>query len=49
MPVATVTKWFPDKRGLASGMVVMGFGFGALGLVNASATRREAGGGRSGF
>jgi OFA family oxalate/formate antiporter-like MFS transporter len=29
-PVATVTKWFPDKRGLASGMVVMGFGFGAF-------------------
>jgi OFA family oxalate/formate antiporter-like MFS transporter len=29
-PVAVVTKWFPDKRGLASGMVVMGFGFGAF-------------------
>ncbi len=29
-PVATVTKWFPDKRGLMSGVVVMGFGFGAL-------------------
>jgi OFA family oxalate/formate antiporter-like MFS transporter len=29
-PVATVTKWFPDKRGLASGMVVMGFGLGAF-------------------
>ena len=29
-PVATVTKWFPDKRGLAGGMVVMGFGFGAF-------------------
>ncbi len=29
-PVATVAKWFPDKKGLATGMVVMGFGFGAL-------------------
>jgi MFS family permease len=29
-PVAVVTKWFPDKRGLASGMVVMGFGLGAF-------------------
>jgi MFS family permease len=30
VPVATVTKWFPDKRGLGSGMVVMGFGLGAF-------------------
>jgi MFS transporter, OFA family, oxalate/formate antiporter len=29
-PVATVAKWFPDKKGLATGMVIMGFGFGAL-------------------
>lgn len=29
-PVATVAKWFPDKRGLATGMVVMGFGLGAF-------------------
>jgi len=29
-PVATVAKWFPDKKGLATGMVVMGFGLGAL-------------------
>jgi MFS transporter, OFA family, oxalate/formate antiporter len=29
-PVAAVTKWFPDKRGFASGMVVMGFGLGAF-------------------
>ncbi len=29
-PVATVTKWFPDKRGVGSGMVVMGFGLGAF-------------------
>ncbi len=29
-PVATVAKWFPDKKGLATGIVVMGFGVGAL-------------------
>lgn len=29
-PVATVSKWFPDYKGVATGTVVMGFGFGAL-------------------
>ncbi len=29
-PVATVAKWFPDKKGLVTGSVVMGFGLGAL-------------------
>lgn len=29
-PVATVSKWFTEKQGLATGMVVMGFGLGAL-------------------
>ena len=29
-PVATVAKWFPDHKGLATGTVVMGFGVGAL-------------------
>ncbi|GFO69513.1 MFS transporter [Geomonas limicola] len=29
-PVATISKWFPDRKGLATGTVVMGFGFGAL-------------------
>ncbi len=29
-PVAVITKWFPDKRGLASGLVVTGFGLGAV-------------------
>ena len=29
-PVATVAKWFPDKKGLATGMVIMGFGLGAM-------------------
>ncbi|MDR2980686.1 MAG: OFA family MFS transporter [Puniceicoccales bacterium] len=30
VPVATAAKWFPDKKGFITGMVVMGFGFGAL-------------------
>ena len=29
-PVATAAKWFPDKKGLVTGLVVMGFGLGAL-------------------
>ena len=29
-PIATLVKWFPDKRGLITGIAVMGFGFGAL-------------------
>jgi OFA family oxalate/formate antiporter-like MFS transporter len=29
-PVAVASKWFPDKQGLVTGMVVMGFGLGAL-------------------
>jgi len=29
-PVATCAKWFPDKKGFITGMVVMGFGLGAL-------------------
>lgn len=29
-PVATVSAWFTKNQGLATGMVVMGFGFGAL-------------------
>lgn len=31
-PVTTVAKWFPDKRGLVTGIVVMGFGFGAFAM-----------------
>jgi OFA family oxalate/formate antiporter-like MFS transporter len=30
VPVATVARWFPDLKGLATGMVIMGFGLGAL-------------------
>ena len=40
-PVAAVTKWFPDRRGLASGMVVMGFGLGAF-FYNNTLTRIPA-------
>jgi len=29
-PVATAVKWFPDRKGLVTGIVVMGFGMGAL-------------------
>ena len=29
-PVATAAKWFPDHKGLATGIVVMGFGVGAF-------------------
>ncbi|MBW1817702.1 MAG: OFA family MFS transporter [Deltaproteobacteria bacterium] len=29
-PMATVTKWFPDKKGLLTGIVAMGFGLGAF-------------------
>ena len=29
-PVSTIIKWFPDKRGLATGLAIMGFGFASL-------------------
>ena len=29
-PMSTVTKWFPDKKGLVTGIVAMGFGLGAF-------------------
>ena len=29
-PIGTLLKWFPDRRGLASGMAIMGFGGGAM-------------------
>lgn len=29
-PVPTLLRWFPDKRGLATGMAIMGFGFAAM-------------------
>ncbi|WP_242394311.1 OFA family MFS transporter [Anaeromyxobacter oryzisoli] len=49
-PVAAVTKWFPERRGFGSGMVVMGFGLGAFVYNNVlkaippfAAVSREAG------
>jgi len=29
-PIATLIRWFPDKRGLVTGLAVMGFGLGAF-------------------
>ncbi len=41
-PVSTLVKWFPDRRGLATGMAVMGFGGGSLiaGYLNAWLVKR---------
>ncbi len=30
VPIAMLQKWFPDKRGLITGLAVAGFGFGAV-------------------
>ena len=29
-PVSTLLRWFPDRRGMATGMAIMGFGGGAI-------------------
>lgn len=29
-PVSTLIKWFPDRRGMATGLAIMGFGGGAI-------------------
>lgn len=29
-PVSTLLKWFPDRRGMATGLAIMGFGGGAM-------------------
>lgn len=29
-PVSTLIKWFPDRRGLATGLAIMGFGFASF-------------------
>ena len=29
-PVSTLIRWFPDRRGMATGMAIMGFGGGAI-------------------
>jgi MFS family permease len=49
-PVSTLIKWFPDRRGMATGMAIMGFGGGAMigspladRLMNAYATPASVG------
>jgi MFS family permease len=49
-PVSTLIKWFPDRRGMATGMAIMGFGGGAMigsplaaGLMKAFATPTSVG------
>lgn len=29
-PISTIIKWFPDKRGMATGFAIVGFGFASL-------------------
>ena len=29
-PVSTLIRWFPDRRGMATGLAIMGFGCGAI-------------------
>lgn len=41
-PVSTLVKWFPDRRGLATGMAVLGFGAGALITAPVAANLMEA-------
>ncbi|TYR74383.1 OFA family MFS transporter [Rossellomorea vietnamensis] len=41
-PVSTLVKWFPDRRGLATGMAVLGFGMGALITAPAAAALMES-------
>jgi OFA family oxalate/formate antiporter-like MFS transporter len=33
VPIAVGMRWFPDKKGMITGLAVAGFGFGALGWV----------------
>lgn len=35
-PVAVATRWFPDRRGLAVGLALLGFGFSAFVTANAA-------------
>jgi MFS family permease len=45
-PVSTLIKWFPDRRGMATGMAIMGYGGGAMiGAPIAVALMKHYGGG----
>ena len=43
-PVATLLRWFPDRRGLATGLTIMGFGGGAIFASMAMVSSGEEGG-----
>ena len=47
--ISTVTKWFPDKTGLVSGILLMGFGFGGMVLGTISTSVMAAIGWRNTF
>ena len=36
VPIAVAMRWFPDKKGMITGLAVAGFGFGAMGWVKAA-------------
>ena len=38
VPIAVGMRWFPDKKGLITGLAVAGFGFGAMGWVKLAGT-----------
>ncbi|QYZ79475.1 MFS transporter [Methanofollis formosanus] len=42
VPVAVSTRWFPDRRGLAVGLTVLGFGFSAVVTANLAGLLIEA-------
>ena len=47
-PVSTLIKWFPDRRGMATGMAIMGYGGGAMiGAPIAVALMKHYGGGNA--
>lgn len=49
--MTTMSKWFPDKQGLISGILLMGFGFGSfiIGKIYQAYTPTEIGGWRTSF
>lgn len=41
VPIAVGMRWFPDKKGMITGLAVAGFGFGAMGWVKAAGSWGE--------